>query len=137
MVNFAVKTGINAVALWVAAVVVPGITLVTDGSTTQSKVLTVIIVAAIFGLINAIVKPVALFFSLPALILTLGLFTLVINALMLELLSWFNDRLSLSFHVDSFFWSALAGALIITLVSWILNIILKDEKDRSRPRGSR
>ncbi|MDE9364601.1 phage holin family protein [Luteipulveratus sp. YIM 133132] len=127
MVNFAIKTGINAVALWVAAAVISGITLVDDSKSTSSKVVTVIVVAVIFGLINAVVKPIALLISLPALILTLGLFTLIVNALMLQLLSWFSDQLNLSFHVDDFFWDAVAGALIITLVSWVLNIVIRDD----------
>lgn len=129
MTNFAIKTGVNAVALWVAALAVPGITLAEDGASTGSKILTIILVAAIFGLINAVIKPIAVLFSLPALILTLGLFTLVINALMLQLLDWFAGKLDLSFNVDDFFWSAVAGALIITLVSWILNILIPDGDD--------
>ncbi|AKU18382.1 phage holin family protein [Luteipulveratus mongoliensis] len=129
MVNFAIKTGINAVALWVAAAVISGITLVQDGAETSSKVITIVLVAAIFGLINAIIKPIAVLFSLPALILTLGLFTLVINAFMLEILSWISDKLDLSFHVEHFWWDAISGAVIITLVSWILNIFLRDDED--------
>lgn len=126
MDNFLVKVGINAVALWVAALAVPGITLVQDGTDTLAKVITVVVVAAIFGLINALVKPVAVVLALPALILTLGLFTLVINAAMLQLLSWISGGLNLSFHVDSFFWSAIIGGLIISLVSWALNVVMPE-----------
>lgn len=129
MDNFLVKVGINAVALWVAALAVPGITLVQDGTDTLAKVITVVVVAAIFGLINALVKPVAIVLALPALILTLGLFTLVINAAMLQLLSWISGGLNLSFNVDSFFWSAIIGGLIISLVSWALNVVMP-ERDR-------
>lgn len=125
-----VKIGVNAAALWVAALVVPGITLVQDGATTSTKVITVLLVAAIFGLINALVRPVAMFFSLPALILTLGLFTFIVNALMLQLLSWVSGKLDLSFHVDQFWWSAIFGALIVSLVSWVLNTLVPDDDRR-------
>ena len=129
MANFAIKTGINAVALWVAAAVLGGITLAQDGTDTGSKILTIVLVALIFGLINAVVKPIATILSLPALIVTLGLFTLIINAAMLQLLSWISGKVDLSFHVDNFFWDAIAGALIITLISWVLNILLDRDGD--------
>lgn len=126
MEQFLIKVGVNAVALWVAALVVPGVTLVSDEAGTGSKIITVLLVAAIFGVINAVIKPIAMVLSLPALILTLGLFTLVVNAAMLQLLSWFSGKLDLTFHVDSFFWSAIFAALIISLVSWAMNSFLPD-----------
>lgn len=128
MEQFLIKVGVNAVALWVAALVVPGVTLVSDEAGTGSKIITVLLVAAIFGLINAVIKPIAMVLSLPALILTLGLFTLVVNAAMLQLLSWFSGKLDLSFHVDQFFWSAIFAALIISLVSWAMNSFLPDRR---------
>jgi len=132
MKAFAIKTGINAVALWVAAIVLSGITLTEDGATTSHKVLTVIVVALIFGLINAIVRPIVKFFSLPFLILTLGLFTFIVNAIMLELLSWISGKLDLAFHVDDFFWSAVFGALIVSFVSLILHILLPEKQRPQR-----
>ncbi|TWP37943.1 phage holin family protein [Leekyejoonella antrihumi] len=131
MKAFAIKTGINAVALWVAAIVLQGITLTESGATTSSKVLTIIVIAIIFGLINAIVRPIVKLFSLPFLIVTLGLFTFVINAIMLELLSWLSGKLNLAFHVDHFFWSAVLGALIVSFVSLILHILIPEKQ---RPR---
>ncbi len=132
MKEFAIKTGINAVALWVAALVVSGITLTEEGSTTQAKVITVIVVALIFGVINAIVRPIVKFLSLPFLILTLGLFTFIVNAIMLELLSWISGKLDLAFHVDDFFWTAVFGAVIVSFVSLILHVLLPDEHKPSR-----
>ncbi|NNG38603.1 phage holin family protein [Flexivirga sp. ID2601S] len=126
MQNFLIKTGVNAVALWIAALVVPGITLAQSGETTGSKVLTVIIAALIFGVINAIVKPIATFFSFPLIVLTLGLFTFVVNALMLQILSWLSDPLGLAFHVDTFFWDAILGALVVSFVSLLINMLLPD-----------
>ena len=83
--------------------------------------------AVIFGLVNAFVKPIAKLFSLPFIILTLGLFTLVVNALMLQMTSWLAGALNLDFHVDSFFWDAILGALVITFVSLLLNILIPDD----------
>ena len=93
----------------------------------SNQLVTIVVVAVIFGLINAFIKPVLKLFALPFIILTLGLFSLVVNALMLQLTSWFADQLNLAFHVDQFFWDALLGSIIITLVSMVLNVILPDD----------
>ena len=84
--------------------------------------------ALVFGLVNALVKPVLKFFATPLIWLTLGVFTLVINAAMLQLTSWLTGQLGLPFVVDEFFWDAVLGALIITFVSMVLNAILPDVK---------
>jgi putative membrane protein len=124
MVNLLVKLLANAIALAVAAWLLSGITI--QGSTTTRRVLTLLIVAAIFGLVNAVVKPIATILSLPFIVLTLGLLIFVINALMLLLTSWISDALNVPFHVNGF-GTALLGALIITVVSWLLNVILPDD----------
>jgi len=124
MVNMLVKLLANAIALAVAAWLLSGITI--HGSTTTSRVLTLLIVAVIFGLVNAVVKPIATVLSLPFIVLTLGLLIFVINALMLLLTSWISDALNVPFHVNGF-GTALLGALIITVVSWLLNVILPDD----------
>ncbi|MGC2996833.1 phage holin family protein [Streptomyces sp. G35A] len=123
MMNFLVKTIANAGALAVAVWLLDKITLTGDG--TGKKIGTLVLVALIFGLVNVLVKPVVKLFSLPLLILTLGLFTLVVNALMLLLTSWLADQLDLSFHVEGF-WTAVLGGLIISVVSWALNVVLPD-----------
>ena len=127
MRSIVIKVLVNGVALWVAALVLKGIRFGPDSEPLSKQLVTILVVAAIFGLINAFIKPVLKFFALPFIILTLGLFSLVVNALMLQLTSWFADQLSLAFHVDQFFWDALLGSIIITLVSMILNLILPDE----------
>jgi putative membrane protein len=124
MKSFVIKTLINAVAIWIAAWIVDGITL--SGGDFWHKTLTVIAVALIFGVVNFLIKPLVKLLSLPLFILTLGLITFVINALMLWLTSWASDKLSLDFHVSGF-WSALLGALIISLVSWGLNLAFGDD----------
>lgn len=109
---------VNAVALMVAAWLLTGIS-VTGGSTSRDA-LTLIVVAAIFGIVNAVVKPVVRFVSMPFVILTLGLLLLVINALMLLLTSWISGEIGVSFHVDGF-WSAVLGGIVLSVVSSVLN----------------
>ncbi|MEU3947322.1 phage holin family protein [Streptomyces sp. NPDC029526] len=123
MMNFLVKTIANAGALAVAVWLVDNITL--TGDSTGKKAGTLILVALIFGVVNVLVKPVVQLLSLPLLILTLGLFTLVVNALMLLLTSWLAEVVDLSFHVEGF-WTAVLGGLIISVVSWALNLVLPD-----------
>lgn len=126
MRSIAIKIGVNAVALWVAALVIPGIHLGEDADQLSNRLLTIVLVALLFGVINAFVKPIAMLLSLPFIVLTLGLFTLVVNALMLELTSGLSHALGLDFDVEHFFWDSVLGALVITLVSVILNLLLPD-----------
>jgi putative membrane protein len=126
MMSFAIKVLVNGVALWVAAYLVQGIDLVDHPASTSSRLVTILWVAVIFGLLNALIKPILTILSLPVIILTLGLFTLIVNAAMLELTSWFAGQFSLDFHVDQFFWDAVIGSIIITVVSMILNAVLPD-----------
>ncbi|MFJ7151177.1 phage holin family protein [Streptomyces sp. NPDC100445] len=124
MKNFVVKTIANAGALAVAVWLLDKITL--TGDNTAKKAGTLVVVALIFGLVNWLVKPVVKLLTLPLFILTLGLITLVVNALMLLLTSWLCGKLDLSFHVEGF-WTAVLGGLIISIVSWAMHVILPDE----------
>ena len=126
MKSIAIKILVNGVALWVAAFLLKGIHLEHSGAPISRQLVTVLWVAVIFGLVNAVIKPVLSFFSLPFIILTLGLFSLVVNAAMLQLTSWFAGQFSLAFHVDHFVWDALLGSIIITVVSMILHLFLPD-----------
>ncbi len=116
---------INAAALWVAAWVVPGFDV-------QGQLLAWIFVAIIFGLVNAFIRPIVSFFSLPITCLTLGLFTLVINALMLLLTAWVSSLFGINMTVgDSFLnslWTALLASIVISIVSAVLSWFLPDEK---------
>ncbi|MCA0337560.1 MAG: phage holin family protein [Actinobacteria bacterium] len=129
MKNFLIKTGINAIALWVAALVVSGINLAEDQAAWTSKVVTVVLVALLFGLVNAILGPIARFLSFPARVITLGLFTFVVNAFLLQVTEWISKPLGLSFTIDKFFWNAVMAAVVITVVSWALSIVLPDGDD--------
>jgi putative membrane protein len=131
MRTIGIKVLVNGVALWVAALVLSdGIHLGQRADSLSARLLTILFVAVVFGLVNAFVKPIAKLFSLPFIILTLGLFTLVVNALMLQITSWLAGALNLDFHIDSFFWDAVLGALVITFVSLLLNILIPDGNDR-------
>jgi putative membrane protein len=118
---------ITAVALLVATWVLPGIE-VTAG-TTLSKVATLIVVALIFGVINAVLKPIVKVVGCVFYILTLGLIGLVVNALLLWLTSWVAGKLNLPFHITGF-WPAFWGAIIIGVVGWLLNITLGENRRR-------
>ncbi|HSV38370.1 MAG TPA: phage holin family protein [Nocardioidaceae bacterium] len=116
---------VNALALGAAVWLLDGITL--DGDTDQDKVLTLLGVALIFGVINAIVRPVVKLLSLPFIILTLGLLIFVINAAMLMLTSNIAGELDLGFHVDQFWWTAIWGAVIISVTGTLLSVVEPDD----------
>ncbi|QGN58573.1 phage holin family protein [Nostocoides sp. HKS02] len=122
-----IKIAVNAVALWVAAWLLPGISF--GAGKFGSKFATVILVALVFGLVNAVVKPIAKFLSFPFIILTLGLFTFVVNAFMLQLTEWIAEPLGLSFTIRHFFWDAVIGAVVITVVSMILHWVIPDSDE--------
>jgi putative membrane protein len=127
MKKFVIKILVNAVGLYVASLVVKsGIAF--QGSGFQ-LVWTVLLVALIFGLVNTFIRPVVKLFSFGLLLLTVGLFTFVINALMLWLTSKISEHFAVRFHVSGF-WDALLGSLIITAVSMILQAVLPDEKKK-------
>jgi putative membrane protein len=128
MQSFLIKTAVNGVALWVAALAVGGIRLGEDDPELSTRLLTIALVALIFGVINAVIKPVVALLSLPFIVLTLGLFTLIVNAFMLQITAWIAEPLGLDFAVDSFFWDAVVGAIVITLVSMVLNVLVPDGK---------
>jgi putative membrane protein len=117
----------SAVALAVAAGLVDGISV--GPGTDRERVLTLLGVAIIFGLVNAFVRPILRLLTLPLVVLTLGLFLLVLNALMLLLTEWIAKQFDLAFQVDGF-WSAVLGALIVTIVSFLISIVLPDKYER-------
>ncbi|WNI19687.1 phage holin family protein [Actinacidiphila sp. ITFR-21] len=125
MMNFLVKTLANAGALGVAIWLIPDITL--TGGSFWGEFLALILVALVFGLVNWLVKPVVKLLSFPLFILTLGLITLVVNALMLLLTSWVAGKISLDFHVHGL-WTAVLGGLIVSIVSWALHVVLPDDE---------
>ena len=120
----------NAAALAVATFLLSDIRL--TAPTTQGKVVTLLVVALIFGVLNAVVKPVFTLVTVPLLLLTLGLFLVVVNALMLLLTSWVSTQVDLGWSVEGF-WTAVLGALIVSVVSFFLNAFVPDRRsDRRR-----
>ena len=125
-VQFIIRLLINAAALWVAIRLVPGIVFEGDWPLLFA-------VALVFGVLNAIIRPILFVLTLPFLILTLGLFTFVLNAFMLWLTSATSDLFGLRFHVDGF-GPAFFGALIITVVSFVLSLVVGKPKRERRYR---
>lgn len=117
-----IRLAVNAVALWVATFVISGVEIA-NGST-QEQVITLIVVAAIFAAVNVVVRPVVKLLSMPLYVLTLGLFTFIVNALMLWLTSWIAGQFDVAFQVDGF-WAAVLGGLVISFVSWLLNLLVR------------
>ncbi len=129
---------VNTLALWVATLIVPGISLLetsgiyapgagaVDSQISVPTITALLIVAVVFTLVNAVVKPIVQFLSLPLTILTLGLFLLVVNALMLMLTSWITTTFDLfgAVYEVSGFWAAFFGAIVIGLVNWVLSMLI-------------
>ncbi|GAA1112356.1 phage holin family protein [Arthrobacter flavus] len=121
MLKFIVRILINALALFVAAWLLPGIEVGAAGSSgdTTEVVLSYLFIGLVFGIVNALVRPIVALLSLPLTILTLGLFTVIINAGMLMLTAWLTSFTPIQFSVDDFFWTAVLGSLIISVVSMV------------------
>jgi len=119
MIKFFIRWFINAVALYAAVWIVPGIEYLGDW-------VGILWLALIIGLLNALVRPLLKFLTCPLIILTLGLFTLVINTGMLLLTRTIGQSLGIGLSVDGF-WSALLGSLVMSLVSIIMSVIFRDE----------
>lgn len=123
--RFLIRTGVTAVGLWIATLLLSGISVY--GQSTLADALTLIVVAVIFGLVNAIIKPVVKILGCAFYLLTLGLIAFVVNALLLLLVNWVAGLLHLPFHVNGF-WSAFWGAIIVTVVSWLINLVIPDDQ---------
>lgn len=121
------KLVIAAVAVWVAALLVPGIELHTHSAV--GKITTLVVVALIFGLVNAVLKPVAKAVGCLAYAVTLGLISIVVNGLLFWLTSYIAGRLNVPFHINGFV-PAVIGALIVGIVGWVLSLILDRDSDR-------
>ncbi len=121
MSKLLIRLIINAAALWVAAQIVPGIYL-GEGATVSA--VSLLLVALIFGLINALIKPIVKLVTCPAYILTLGLFTFVVNAAMLQLTAIISDGV---LRIDAFFWDAILGGVVISIVSTLLSVFVSED----------
>lgn len=122
-----IRLVITAVSLWISTLVISGIELTTES--VSKKAITLLIVAAIFGIVNAVLRPIIKVVGCGLYVLTLGLIALVVNGLLFLLTSWIAGKLDLPFHVDHFWPSAVLGALLVGVVSWLLNMLVPDGSD--------
>lgn len=116
-----IRLGITAAAFWLATLLIPGITLDADSAT--ETVTTLVFVAAIFGVVNAVLQPIIKTVGCGLYLLTLGLIALVVNGLLFQLTSWIAGEAGLPFNVDGFWPAAVLGALFVGVVTWLLGAI--------------
>ena len=132
MKRFLVRLVINAVALWLTTLIVAGVTVTAfSPGDTLAVVLTYLLVALIFGIVNGVIGNFVRIVAFPIYILTLGLIALVVNGLLLMLVSLISDALGFGLHVDSFWWGVL-GAIVLGFLSWIIGILLRPIVGRNR-----
>lgn len=115
-----IRLVINAIALWVAVQLLPGLTY-------DNGVTGLLILALIFGLVNAVIRPIAMFLTCPLRLLTLGVFTWVVNAFMLWLAVVIGNRVGVPFTIDRF-WDALLGSIVVSVVSLVLSLLIRESK---------
>jgi putative membrane protein len=132
MTRFLVRLLINAVALWLTTILVVGVRVApyAPGETLQI-VLTYLLVALIFGIVNGLIGNFIRIVAFPLYILTLGLISLVVNGLLLLLVAWVSDLIGFGLQVDGFWWGVL-GALVLALISWLIGILLRPIIGRGR-----
>jgi putative membrane protein len=132
--RFIVRLLINAIALWLTTLIVTGVTVVPfEPKDTLATVLTYLLVAAIFGIVNGVIGNAVRIVAFPIYILTLGLIALVVNGLLLILAAWFSGLFGFGLYVEGFWWGVL-GALVLGFFSWIIGIlvrpVLRDKRSR-------
>ena len=129
---FLFRAAVTGLALWIVTKVVSGIAFV-GGDSPLARVAVVFVVAVVFGVVNAVIKPIVQLISTPLYVVTLGLFHVVVNALML----WITARFTLhaarwGLYVDAFWWTAIKAAIVLSVVSWALSLVLPGGKRTRR-----
>lgn len=122
-----IRVIVNALALWAAVLLVDGIEVTTQDPTGQ--VITYLAVGAIFGVVNAVIKPIVKAVGCLFYALTLGLIGLVVNALLFMLTGWIAGLFQLPFEIEGFWPAGFFGAIVVTIVSWLVSMFLPDNKD--------
>jgi putative membrane protein len=130
MRSFAVTVVVNALAIWVATRLVDGVSVSGPDGSRSGAVLAFLVLGLLFGLVNAVVKPVVKVLAFPVYLLTLGLITFVVNALMLELTGWLSGPTSLTLRLDRFWPTAVLAALVVSVVSLVIQAVLPDRRQR-------
>jgi putative membrane protein len=122
---FVIRAAVTGFALWVVTHVVHGLSFV-GGDTRLQRVGVIFVVAVIFGLVNAFIKPVVQILSIPLYILTLGLFHIVVNALMLWITAWITENTThWGLAIDHFWWTAIWAAVVLSIVGWVLSLVVR------------
>jgi len=122
MSRLLLRWAINAIALWAAIQIVPGLEHQADSG------VSLLIIALIFGLVNALIRPIVILLTCPLILLTMGLFILVINTIMLSLTVWLSGVFDLGLS-SSGFWSTFFGAIVISVVSGVISLLIKDNRE--------
>ena len=125
--RFLLKVIINALALWLTTFIVSGVTVKPYADGTTATVLTYLLIALIFGVVNAIVGTAIRIVAFPLYIITLGLISLVVNALLLLIVSWISDAMGFGLHVDGF-WAGVLGALVLGIIAWLFGLIVRPNR---------
>jgi putative membrane protein len=130
--NFLLRAALTGVALWVVTLIVPGVSIL-GGDSALERAGIIFVVAVVFGLVNAVIKPIVQFISIPLYILTLGLIHIVINALMLWITSWITEHTThWGLFIEDFWWTAIWAAIVLSIVSWLLSLVAGDAKKAVR-----
>ncbi|WKU03088.1 phage holin family protein [Micromonospora sp. HUAS LYJ1] len=124
--GFLIRLVITAIALWVTTLIVPGVDV--SGRNGANTAFTLLVVALIFGVVNAVLKPVIKVVGCVFYLLTLGLFALVVNALLFLLTDRIARAVDLSFRVDGF-WAAFWGAIVMAVVTWLISVAVPDGRE--------
>lgn len=122
--RFLLRLIVNALALWLTTLIVSGVTVHPYAPGTTATVLTYLLIALIFGVVNAIIGTVIRIVAIPLYILTLGLISLLVNAFLLFIVSWISDAMGFGLHIDGF-WSGVLGALVLGIIAWLLGLIFR------------
>ncbi len=122
--RFIVKVLVVAFALWLTTFIVSGVHVVPYEDTTIATVLTYLLVALIFGLVNAFIGTFIRIIAFPLYVLTLGLISFIVNGLLLLLVDWISSLMGFGLRIDSFWWGVL-GALVLGLISWLIGLIVR------------
>jgi putative membrane protein len=125
---FVIRAGLTGFALWVVTKVFHVLSFV-GGDTRLQRVGIIFVVAVVFGLVNAFIKPVVQVLSIPLYILTLGLFHIVVNALMLWITAWITENTThWGLAIDHFWWTAIKAAIVLSIVSWVLSLVVRSAR---------
>jgi putative membrane protein len=133
MRRFFVRLLINAVALWLTTLIIPGVHVLSYAVGTVATIVTYLLVALIFGIVNGVIGNLIRIVAFPLYILTLGLIALIVNTLLLLLVAWLSTLLGFGLRIDTF-WSGFWGALVLAIISFLIGLVLRPLLVRSTPQ---